>query len=82
MRDICSLLWCALVGLFRSRTSLEAEILLLRHHDGVKACQGAGDDKAHEKEESLRQAVDSKGSLQEATTNQAGRSPSIALAIS
>jgi hypothetical protein len=32
MRDICcSLLWCALVGLFRSRASLEAEILVLRH---------------------------------------------------
>ena len=31
MRDMCSLLWCALVGLFRSRASLEAEILLLRH---------------------------------------------------
>jgi hypothetical protein len=35
MRDICSLLWCALVGLFRSRTSLEAEILLLRHQLNV-----------------------------------------------
>lgn len=31
MRDICSLLWCGLVGLFPSRASLEAEILLLRH---------------------------------------------------
>src|SRR5680860_828234 len=35
MRDICSLLWCALGGLFRSRTSLEAEILLLRHQLNV-----------------------------------------------
>ena len=35
MRDICSLLWCALVGLFRSRVSLEAEILLLRHQLNV-----------------------------------------------
>jgi len=35
MRDICSLLWCALVGLFRSRASLEAEILLLRHQLNV-----------------------------------------------
>src|SRR3990170_6409527 len=35
MRDICSLLWCALVGLFRSRSSLEAEILLLRHQLNV-----------------------------------------------
>ena len=30
MRDICSLLWCALVGLFRSRASREAKMLLLR----------------------------------------------------
>jgi len=35
MGDICSLLWCALVGLFRSRASLEAEILLLRHQLNV-----------------------------------------------
>ena len=35
MRDIWSLLWCALVGLFRSRASLEAEILLLRHQLNV-----------------------------------------------
>jgi hypothetical protein len=35
MRDICSLLWCALVGLFRSRTPLDAEILLLRHQLNV-----------------------------------------------
>jgi hypothetical protein len=35
MRDICSLFWCALVGLFRSRASLEAEILLLRHQLNV-----------------------------------------------
>ena len=35
MRDICSLVWCALVGLFRSRASLEAEILLLRHQLNV-----------------------------------------------
>ncbi len=35
MRDIFSLLWCALVGLFRSRASLEAEILLLRHQLNV-----------------------------------------------
>ena len=30
MRDICSLLWCALFGLFRSRASLQAEVLTLR----------------------------------------------------
>ena len=35
MRDIRSLLWCALVGLFRSRALLEAEILLLRHQLNV-----------------------------------------------
>jgi transposase InsO family protein len=35
MRDICRLLWCALVGLFRSRASLEAEILSLRHQLNV-----------------------------------------------
>src|SRR6476620_721846 len=31
MREACSLVWLALVGLFRSRASLEAEILILRH---------------------------------------------------
>jgi transposase InsO family protein len=35
MRDLCSLIWCALVGLFRSRASLEAEILVLRHQLSV-----------------------------------------------
>ena len=35
MGDICRLLWCALVGLFRSRASLEVEILLLRHQLNV-----------------------------------------------
>ena len=38
MRDIWSLLWCALVGLFRSRASLEAENLVLRHQLNV-LCQ-------------------------------------------
>jgi len=33
MGDICRLLWCALVGLFRSRASLE--VLLLRHQLNV-----------------------------------------------
>ena len=28
MREACSLVWLALVGLFRSRASLEAEILI------------------------------------------------------
>ena len=31
MREACSLVWLALVGLFRSRASLEAETLILRH---------------------------------------------------
>src|SRR5258705_6777642 len=35
MRDVCSLIWLALIGLFRSRASLQAEILTLRHHLNV-----------------------------------------------
>ena len=31
MRDVSNLIWLALVGLLRSRASLEAEILVLRH---------------------------------------------------
>jgi hypothetical protein len=31
MRDACSLVWLALIGLFRSQVSLQAEILALRH---------------------------------------------------
>lgn len=31
MADLCRLIWCALVGLFRSRFSREVEILVLRH---------------------------------------------------
>jgi len=31
MCNLCRLIWCALVGRFRSRASLEAEILVLRH---------------------------------------------------
>src|SRR6266700_2662574 len=31
MNELCRLIWCGLIGLFRSPTSLEAEILLLRH---------------------------------------------------
>src|ERR1700722_13479246 len=33
--DLCRLIWCALVGLFRSRVALEAEILVLRHQLNV-----------------------------------------------
>ena len=35
MRDVCSLIWLALIGLFRSRVSLQAEILALRHQLNV-----------------------------------------------
>ncbi len=35
MVELCRLIWCALVGLFRSQTSLEAEILVLRHQLSV-----------------------------------------------
>jgi len=31
MRDACALIWCFVIGLFRSRAALEAEILVLRH---------------------------------------------------
>ena len=35
MRDLCRLIWCGLIGLFRSRAALEAEILVLRHQLNV-----------------------------------------------
>jgi transposase InsO family protein len=35
MSDIGRLIWCALIGLFRSRTALQAEILVLRHQLNV-----------------------------------------------
>jgi hypothetical protein len=35
MAELCKLIWCALVGFFRSRASLEAEILVLRHQLNV-----------------------------------------------
>ena len=35
MGDLCKLIWSAFVGLFRSRVSLEAEILVLRHQLNV-----------------------------------------------
>jgi hypothetical protein len=31
MGEVLKLIWCAVIGLFRSRASLEAEILALRH---------------------------------------------------
>src|SRR6266481_3201378 len=35
MSDLCRLIWCALVGLFRPRAPLEAEVLVLRHQLNV-----------------------------------------------
>src|ERR1700675_4889770 len=35
MRDICSLIWLAVIGLFWSRASLQVEILTLRHQLNV-----------------------------------------------
>jgi hypothetical protein len=35
MGDLCKLVWRAFAGLFRSRTSLEAEMLVLRHQLNV-----------------------------------------------
>src|SRR5262245_29253593 len=35
MGDFCRLIWCAVVGLFRSRAALQAEILVLRHQLNV-----------------------------------------------
>ncbi|MGH6985084.1 MAG: hypothetical protein ACREEI_12735, partial [Stellaceae bacterium] len=35
MGDLCKLIWSALTGLFRSRASLEAEVLALRHQLNV-----------------------------------------------
>ena len=31
MIELCRLIWCGLIGLFRSRASLEIEIMALRH---------------------------------------------------
>jgi hypothetical protein len=35
MREACSLIWSALLLLFRSRASLAAEILVLRHQINI-----------------------------------------------
>src|SRR5437667_116873 len=35
MSDLCRLIWCALIGLFRPRVALEAEIVVLRHQLNV-----------------------------------------------
>ncbi len=35
MSDLCRLIWCALVGLFRPRAASEAEVLVLRHQLNV-----------------------------------------------
>ena len=35
MRDLCSLIWCAVVDLVRSRVALQTETLVLRHQLNV-----------------------------------------------
>ena len=35
MSDLCRLIWCAVIGLFRSQAALQAEIVLLRHQLNV-----------------------------------------------
>jgi hypothetical protein len=35
MSDLCRLIWCAMVGLVRSRAALQAEVLVLRHQLNV-----------------------------------------------
>ena len=35
MGDLCRLIWCALIGVFRPRAALEAENLVLRHQLNV-----------------------------------------------
>jgi transposase InsO family protein len=35
MNELCRLVWCGLIGFFRSRASLEAEIVVLRHQLNV-----------------------------------------------
>jgi hypothetical protein len=35
MGDLCRLIWTAVVGLFRSRAALQAEVLVLRHQLNV-----------------------------------------------
>src|SRR6476659_6154374 len=35
MSDLCRFIWCALIGLVRSRAALQAEILVLRHQLNV-----------------------------------------------
>ena len=35
MSELCRLIWCALIGLFRPRAALEAENLVLRHQLNV-----------------------------------------------
>ena len=35
MSDLCRLIWCALIGIFRPRAALQAENLVLRHQLNV-----------------------------------------------
>ena len=39
MSDLCTLIWSAVVELFRSRAALQAEIVLLRHQLNVLRCR-------------------------------------------
>jgi hypothetical protein len=41
MSEACSLVWSVLVLLFRSRVSLEAEILILRHQLNIQRTRPA-----------------------------------------
>ena len=36
MSDLCRLIWSAVIGLFRSRAALQAEVLFLRHQLNVR----------------------------------------------
>src|SRR5882757_39244 len=47
MREACSLIWSALVLLFRSRSSLAAEILVLRHQNTETAFAPEADVQRH-----------------------------------
>jgi hypothetical protein len=35
MNELCRLIWCELIGFFRFRASLQAEIIVLRHQLNV-----------------------------------------------
>ena len=41
MSDLCRLIWCALIGPFRSRVALEAEILVVQQQLNVLRCKSS-----------------------------------------